>query len=371
MFLSNCNKFHLKNHQMKQRKPLIMVGPDPYGLGGISRVAKLWRDCNLFSDHNVHYIASVRDDDSCISQIIYLQKGLFEFTLSAFIGAPLVYVHTSSYNSFYRKSVFILIAILFRKKVTLHIHPTHFYEFITSAIGLKRWYIFFLLRHIHNFVVLTKEMKKNIQRLFPDKQIYVLSNPVNIEGMAIRKKYERAENRLLYMGWYIKKKGVYDLVDAVEILVRKGIKVHLEFYGTKEIVALKDYIRKKNLISEIEVYGWIRGQKKLEVLHKSTMLILPSHSEGLPNVILEAMATKTPIVATHVGGLREILHDSENALIAEVRNPKDLSDKILKCLEDKRLRKRIAAKGSLDAKTKFDVPIIKAKFKNIIDEVIS
>jgi len=261
--------------------------------------------------------------------------------------------------------------VSFRKKVTLHIHPTHFYEFITEVVGLKRWYIFFLLRHTNNFVVLTEEMKKNIQSLFPDKKVYVLPNPVNIERLAISKKCERAENRLLYLGWYIKEKGIYDLVDAVEIMARKGTKVYLEFYGTKEIVALKDYVRKKNLTSEIEVNGWIRGQKKLEVLHKSTMLILPSHSEGLPNVILEAMATKTPIVATHVGGLKEVLNDGDNALIAKVRNPEDLSNKILRCLEDKQLRQKIAAKAFLDAKTKYDVPVVKTKFEKIMDEVLS
>ena len=53
-----------------------------------------------------------------------------------------------------------------------------------------------------------------------------------------------------------------------------------------------------------------QGRKKLEALCKNTMLILPSHSEGLPNVILEAMATKTPIVAIHVGGLKEIFKNN-------------------------------------------------------------
>ena len=65
-------------------------------------------------------------------------------------------------------------------------------------------------------------MKENIQNLFPEKKVYVLRNPVNLEKLVISKKPERAANRLLYLGWYIKKKGVYDLGDVVETLVRRG-----------------------------------------------------------------------------------------------------------------------------------------------------
>jgi glycosyltransferase involved in cell wall biosynthesis len=97
------------------------------------------------------------------------------------------------------------------------------------------------------------------------------------------------------------------------------------------------------------------------------MLILPSHSEGIPNVILEAMATRTPIVATLVGGMKEILRDGENAVIVDVNNPVDLSEKILLLLEDDSLRKRLAENAYQEASEKYDVPVIRNFFRKIIE----
>ena len=62
------------------------------------------------------------------------------------------------------------------------------------------------------------------------------------------------------------------------------------------------------------------------------------------------MATKTPIVSTLVGGLKDILRDCENAIIAETKNSLDLSEKIQKCLIDDRLREQIAEKAYEEVK---------------------
>jgi glycosyltransferase involved in cell wall biosynthesis len=244
-----------------------------------------------------------------------------------------------------------------------------FCQFLSKLKGFERGYILFLLRRVYAFVVLTDGMKSNIHCVFPDKRVFILPNPINLQQMINEEGIERAENDLLYLGWYVREKGVYELVDAIHILVHKGVNIHMNFYGTKELENLKSYVKKKNLTEKITVNGWITGKKKLKTLYESTALILPSHTEGIPNVILEAMATKTPIIATLVGGLKEILKDGENAIIAEAGNPRDLSEKILKCLQDKELRDRIAANAYQDSGTKYDVHIIKEKFGQIIKNV--
>lgn len=344
-----------------------MVGPDLMGLGGISRVAKMWRSSNFFSDHNVIYIASVTDLP--INRIIFLLRKLLEFAFSLVRGCHLVYVHTSSYNSFCRKSLFIWIALFFGKKIVLHIHPTHFYEFVSGVVGIQKRFIFCLLRRIHVIVVLTEEMRKNIKSLFPDKLVYVLRNPVNLAELKDMKGYRRNDNRLLYLGWYIREKGIYELVDAVEILVRKGVNIHLDFYGTKQVEKLKQYVKDKQLAEHVFVNGWISGENKIGALYQCTMLILPSHSEGIPNVILEAMATRTPIIATLVGGLKEILQDGRNAIIAQASNPQDLSKKIEKCLNQEDLRKRIGVRAYQDV-AKYDIHVIKREFARIMEKTI-
>ena len=341
-----------------------MVGPGLEGLGGISRVAKIWKENSFFSDFNVKYISSTTDDFE--NRFFFLIKGLVGYIFALTTGCLFVHIHTSSYNSFTRKSLFICIALLFRTKILLHIHTSHFSLFITECRGLEKRFIFFLLKRIDLFVVLTEEMKINIQDLFPDKQVTVLRNPVNVEQMKRPGKDNRLSDRLLYLGLYSKEKGVYELVDAIEILLKKGVRIQADFFGAKNIEKLRGYVADKELTEKLRVNGWINGVDKLKALYECTALILPSYSEGIPNVILEAMATKTPIIASLVGGLKEILRDGENAIITEVNNPQDLSEKILMCLENKELREKISANAYREVCMKYDVKLIKEGFGKIV-----
>ena len=341
-----------------------MVGPDLAGQGGVSRVVTIWQDSGFFADYGLDYVASCSDASK--HKLLTLLKGLWSFVL---LLAPvdLVYIHTSAFTSFYRKSLFLLLARLFGKKVILHIHPSGFYDFYTGTSGFFHSYCAFVLGQVSIFVVLADEMKLNISTHFPRTPIHVLRNAINLQEMSDNSGIKRKSNELLYLGWYIRAKGVYELVDAVELLTQRGIALHLNFYGTKEVAQLTEYVRSKQLTSEITVNGWIGNDGKLKALYESSMLILPSHSEGIPNVILEAMATKTPIVATFVGGMKEILRDGENALTVEVNNPVDLSDKILMLLQDDALRNHLAENAYQEAAEKYDVPVIRNYFRDIIE----
>ena len=198
--------------------------------------------------------------------------------------------------------------------------------------------------------------------LFPTTKIYLLRNPVDLASMENCGGYRRSNTGVLFLGWFIPAKGVYDLVDAFSILLDEGYDVQLDFYGTKEKEKLRRYISAKSLEHAIKVHGWING-------NESTMLVLPSYSEGVPNVILEAMATQTPIIATHVGGLKEILRDEENALIAKVNDPYDLSEKIKFFLENPEVRKLIVNKAFQDVVEKYDIQVVKNDFGRICEEI--
>lgn len=342
-----------------------MVGPDLAGQGGVSRVVTIWQDAGFFTGYDFTSIYSCSDASN--HKFITLLKGLWRF-VSLLAGANLVYIHSSAHTSFYRKSLFLLLARLFGKKVILHIHPSGFYDFYSGTSGVSRSYSTFVLGQVSIFVVLADEMKHNISIHFPRTPIHVLRNAVNLKEMADCAGIQRQTAELLYLGWYIRAKGVYELVDAIGKLKDRRISVHLNFYGTKEVAQLAEYVRSKQLTSEITVNGWIGGDDKLKALYGSTMLILPSHSEGIPNVILEAMATRTPIVATFVGGMKEILRDGENAVTVAVNNPLDLSEKIQLLLQDSVLRTRLAENAYQEAAEKYDVPVIRSSFRKIIEE---
>ena len=344
---------------------MVMVGPDPSGFGGISRVITIWKQSNFLEKLDVKYVSTVFENKNKIASLL---RSILQFIIALANKNYNVYIHTASRNSFHRKSLFILIAVLANRKVILHIHPSFFIIFISNFGSLKKRYYFWLLSKVTAFVVLTDEMKTQINNHFPRHNVYVLRNPVDMKELQPHKYRHRVKKHILFLGWYVKNKGVYDLVDACHILNSKGVDFKLDFYGKIGINDLKAYISEKGLTDKICVNGWAENNEKLSVLHKCSFLVLPSHTEGIPNVILEAMATKTPIISTLVGGLKEILRDRENALIVNVSDPTDLSNKILLLIDDPILGEHLSNTAYNDCKMMYDARIIKDQFYAIINK---
>lgn len=344
-----------------------MIGPGIAGLGGISRVIHNWKAAGIFSNGLVVYNPSANEKSRC--KQLFLFKSILIFFFKCISSRDITaYIHTASFNSFYRKSLFLAVAFLFRKRVILHIHPSYFYHFISNFKGIKEKVFFFLLRRCSCFVVLTNGMQKDMRRLFPEMPIHILPNPVNIDAMTVETLPEREPNCILFLGWFNRGKGVYDLVDAASILAEKQLDFKLDFYGTKEIDQLTAYVASKNLEECVTVHGWADDETKLGALYRSAALVLPSHTEGIPNVVLEAMATRTPIIATRVGGLAEILRDGDNAIVIEPKNPQDIAEKIEFAINNSTYCRNLADRAFQEAKKCYNLPIVKARLQAILEK---
>jgi glycosyltransferase involved in cell wall biosynthesis len=344
---------------------VVMVGPDPSGMGGISRVVNNWKRSNFFLANRIYYVSTVNENIK--NKVLFLLKAFIQFiNICISQSNTIVYIHTASFNSFYRKMLFLSVSVALKKKIILHIHPSYFFNFISSFRTFKREFFFTLLRHVSIFIVLTDEMKNNMSSLFPQIPIHVLHNPVDISAMKPPICIKREANRFLFLGWFNRGKGVYDLADAAALIEDEGIEFFLDFFGTKEVEQLREYILKKGLSKNVKVHGWAIDEQKIIALYRSAALILPSYTEGIPNVILEAMATKTPIISTQVGGLMEVIKDGKNAIVVNPKDPKDLAEKIKFVLDNKALCAELAAKAYIDAVQKYDVPVITDRLESIL-----
>lgn len=342
-----------------------MIGPHPKGLGGISQVIRIWEKNGFFDYFKILFIPSV--NYNMRFKELSTVKAFLKYLIRLLFLPKYVYVHTSSFNSFRRKIPFIASALIFKRKVILHIHPSHFYSYLVSIGLFERALAFYLIKKSGIIIVLSKNMKLKIKKLFPKNNLKVLPNAVDIENLRVEKKIQRKKHSLLYLGAYLKEKGIYELVDSIDSLSSKGFDVYLELCGNRDVKKLKQYVVKKKLTRNIQVNGWVGNDEKKLKLNCCTALVLPSHSEGIPNVILEAMATKTPIISTHVGGLKNILVDRKNAVIVKSNNPDDLSEKIELVIKDQKLRKKIAENGYNDVINNFNIQIIKEELQKIFD----
>jgi len=122
--------------------------------------------------------------------------------------------------------------------------------------------------------------------------------------------------------------------------------------------------------------GWIEKHKgiyeALDVLQRvrqtvpAATLMLPSHFEGLPNAVLEAMAVGVPVVATRVGALPEILNENCGFLF-EIGDTKGMADAVLKLLQDRALRSHTARAARTRVLRDYDIELVWKQFANALD----
>jgi glycosyltransferase involved in cell wall biosynthesis len=104
-------------------------------------------------------------------------------------------------------------------------------------------------------------------------------------------------------------------------------------------------IRKRNLQQHITILETSPHSEIPKHLSAADVFVLPSLSEGLGLVTLEALATGVPVIATRVGGIQDILIDGYNGLLVEPRDAKSLAKAVLRILSDASLKNRITKAG--------------------------
>jgi glycosyltransferase involved in cell wall biosynthesis len=149
---------------------------------------------------------------------------------------------------------------------------------------------------------------------------------------------------LLSVGRLSREKGHADLLGAMSILEQRGLNFHLVIVGEgPERSPLEEEIRKRRLGPRVSLVGLQHDVRPYYAL--AEIVALPSHSEGSPNVLLEAMIHSRGIVATRVGGVPEIVSDGESALLVPPRDSERMASAIARLLKDGELRARLAARA--------------------------
>ena len=153
---------------------------------------------------------------------------------------------------------------------------------------------------------------------------------LNFGKFKITKKVAERENLVGYIGRFSAQKAVLNLVKAIPLI--KG--------ETKFLIGgegqLQDNIEKSlnedKLNDRANLVGWIQHDELPNYLNRLKLLVLPSYIEGLPNIMLEAMACGTPVLATAVGSIPELIKDSETGFIMEDNSPECIARNIVRAL---------------------------------------
>jgi glycosyltransferase involved in cell wall biosynthesis len=121
---------------------------------------------------------------------------------------------------------------------------------------------------------------------------------------------------ILFVGNLVPVKGVDVLIDACAHLIRRGTRVRCYLVGQGPLEGqLRNQIAQLGLAADVTLVGPVLHEKLPDWFRAADVFVLPSHSEGVPCVLLEAAACRTPYVASRVGGIPEIAHLNDGQMV--------------------------------------------------------
>jgi glycosyltransferase involved in cell wall biosynthesis len=119
-----------------------------------------------------------------------------------------------------------------------------------------------------------------------------------------------SSRRFVFVGRICKEKGLLKLIEAARILAERGVDYEIVLAGDGEMRSeIESNIQHHGLGSKIRITGWISNSEVQRQIAAARIFILPSFAEGLPVVIMEAMALRRPVISTFVGGIPELVID--------------------------------------------------------------
>lgn len=160
--------------------------------------------------------------------------------------------------------------------------------------------------------------------------------------------------RVALIGRLHPQKGHGVLLEALRIIVARNRRVHLYFAGEGP-----DEDRLRLMARELGVEGSVTFSGVvhdiLAFMADIDIVVLPSLWEGMPNVLLEAMAARRPIVASRLEGIEEMLSHETSALLCEPGDPQGLAGAIMRLVDDPALGRALARAARAEAETRFDI----------------
>jgi len=228
-------------------------------------------------------------------------------------------------------------------------------------------------KNASSIVACSEGLRNLALETYPKANINVIPDGIDLEKFVF---VERKENRfpvkILTIGRLIPRKGFQFLIKSItEIAKNVNHDFKLEIVGDGPMKGkLTDLAQKLKVNNKIDFVGSVPYDKLVKHYNQADIFVLPSFAEGMPLVVLEAMATGLPIVASKVQGIEDLVKSGINGYLVEAGNPKQLSREISKLINNGKVRIQMGY-NSLDQVRKYSWENIAQAYLNIFEKIIS
>jgi len=238
----------------------------------------------------------------------------------------------------------------------------------------------FLMKYVNIFISPSEEIKEELINYgFAKGKVVKISNGVDIvlfhpvddlqkENLKRRFNFPSLPV-LVYAGRLERGKGLAMLLMAWQRVVKVGRESYLVVVGEgSEKDSLIDLAKQLQIIESVKFTGAVRDVNKY--LQTGDCFVLPSSAEGLPNALLEAMATGLPVIATKIGGVEEVIENKKNGFLFEPGSVDQLAKGILTLLSQSDLAHKLGQQARRTIEENYAIDIISEKYLKLYAEII-
>ncbi|QNF32319.1 glycosyltransferase family 4 protein [Adhaeribacter swui] len=259
----------------------------------------------------------------------------------------LCYMSINSHGpGFYKDLLIVFLLKLFKKKIVYHFH--------NKGILFEQHKIFHKYLYRFSFkdtrsIILSKYLYPDVKAYVKEKDIFYLPN--GIPGPSFKEpklvEQERTSSlcRILFLSNMMAAKGVYVLLEACKLLKVQGLKFECHFVGSWFDISkeeFQDYLVHENLTEEVLAHGGKYGAEKFNFFYDSDIFVHPTLDDCFPLVLLEALSTGLPIVASEEGGIPDIVVEGETGFLVPKQDVQTLANKIKLLMLNPELRNKMA-----------------------------
>jgi glycosyltransferase involved in cell wall biosynthesis len=299
----------------KPCRSVLMVGTSPQVRGGVSSLVRSYYDGGLFQRFDIRYVPTHRDGTAAQKAVAALKAYVRLSGLLITSDAPLVHIHLASRASFWRKAIICAMARIRRRPYVLHVHGAEFSKFYHEECGaFSKWIVRHTLERAALLLALSGQWQERLKSIAPRATVQTLPNAV-----ALREAPSRAGDggpiRVLFAGRIGARKGTFELLRAFARLAPKFPAATLVCAGDGEGEKLKQLAAELDVTGRLECPGWLDAEQMAGELRRASVFALPSHQEGVPIALLEAMSHSLPVLTTPVGGIPEVIENDRNGVM--------------------------------------------------------
>jgi len=341
------------------KKKIILIGavPPPYHGTNVSNERILNSKIKIIYDLYHLDISDHRDLGNLgridVVNVFLSFKNFFKLFILILKTKPdLAYLVIAQNLAYLRDGLFILIVRIFsRAKIAIHLRSSYFKKNYNKSNWFMKKFIDLTLGKVDTAIVLGKSSKPILSKWI--KKIVVVPNGTDFKPDITKKDITNNKDLIVsYLGNLYEFKGIFDLLKAAKMILEKKINIKFIFGGPwpKSEPEVKErifgYIKENELENNVIFKGLIKIEEKEKFFLDTDIFVLPSWSEGHPNVILEAMSAACPVISTRdVGAISETILEGKTGILVDKKDPSAIADAIISLIENPDIRLKMGMEG--------------------------